>query len=201
MCIIVYKPYNVAKPIQKVLENCFDSNPDFCGFMIMKPTEKTVLIHKGFSSFKSFWEVAKTLPEKAHIAYHFRIATSGKINAETSQPFPVTSSEKQLRQTKIRHKLGFCHNGIFGKGEGNLSDTQVYLRDCLAPLIKKGEPIYTAFHTSLSKFEKKYPNKAILFDASCFDVHMYGNWIQDKNLYFSNSSYQISFLEDYQRLA
>ena len=46
MCVICYKPKGIAFPEERILQNCFDNNPDGAGFMW--PENGKVHIRKGF---------------------------------------------------------------------------------------------------------------------------------------------------------
>ena len=91
MCIIAYKPLNVAFPEEYILHNCFDNNDDGAGFMYAFNGE--VHIHKGYETFEKFMAAlnkARAITgDKVPYVMHFRIATQGYERTMT-HPFPLS---------------------------------------------------------------------------------------------------------------
>ncbi len=130
MCVILYVP--TTKSVSKDrLKNCYENNPDGCGFMWANGGRLNV--RKGCWSFDDFyllWHIAayKVSPNSSFIL-HFRTATSGSKNRDQCHPFLVNDD------------LGFAHNGnlfefsgafsAYQKDNQSLSDTQRFNKDVL----------------------------------------------------------------------
>ena len=51
-----------------------------------------------------------------------------------THPFPVTKRLAVIKARAVRCGLAVAHNGIIGPGEGDLSDTALFVRDVLAQI-------------------------------------------------------------------
>mgnify|MGYP001560333723 CR=1 FL=1 len=196
MCIIVVKPEKIALPKEKVLKNCFNSNPDGAGFAFTKNT--TNYLFKGYFDFDKFYnDLTAQVKKEYPCIIHFRIATAGKVDGGNCHPFPVTNKINILRQTKvITNKIMVVHNGIIqNESHYKLSDTQVFIKDILSnkviydniydnPAIEK----LIVNYGGSSKFAFLHTQKGIL---------LLGDFIKDYNCYFSNNSYKNIPILDY----
>ena len=112
MCIIaVYK--KGTKLEKNELKTCFANNPDGAGMMWQEAGKVHIL--KGYMDFDSFWEVAKTLPTEVDRAFHFRIATSGKVSAACCHPFEVCDDYKKMSLSDNVCDVAIMHNGILSE--------------------------------------------------------------------------------------
>lgn len=187
MCIIAYKKPGISLPDRATLATCFDSNPDGAGLLIRRPDSKQVEIHKGFMTFDDFFNFASSAVAPADLAvYHFRIATSGGINPGACHPFPVSSKVPELKALDIRSRYGFAHNGILGQGAPGLSDTMLYIKGTLAPRLPAC-PSLASIREQVASDTKG--SRCILVDGETGETILTGDWIEDKGLLFSNSSY------------
>jgi predicted glutamine amidotransferase len=189
MCIAIIKEKGKKMPFKKTLRRCWDRNPDGAGFMHIR--EDKVTINKGFMTYKSLWKAlqAHKFTEDDVVIIHLRKATAGGISPANCHPFPITGSEARLRQVKIHCNMAMVHNGVLGPGEGNLSDTMIFVRDVLAsPSIHRklkdpaiNELIEAYIHGS---------RVAILEGNGT--IHLYGDWLRDKKtgLLYSNGHYK-----------
>lgn len=143
MCIIVYKPANVSVDIS-TLFTCNENNPDGAGYMF--PCEGRLLIRKGYFEFDDFhaaWEKTEKIHgESLPVVFHFRIATSGRIDKENCHPHRITRD------------LGMVHNGILScvtvPKHGMFSDTVLYRNRYLGNM--KGSSLHkTGFLRALSR--------------------------------------------------
>ena len=192
MCIICYKPENVALPSKAILENCFWNNPDGAGLAIMRPENDAVEIHKGFMTFADFYDFAKASVRPIDTCgYHFRIATSGGITPENCHPFPVSRNVNDLQALSINSRFAVIHNGVLGKGSKDLSDTQLYIRDTLS----KRNLVSLPDSTIHAIEQETTGNRLLLFDGKEHIAKRTGTWIDDKTsgLSFSNSSYSSAY--------
>jgi hypothetical protein len=194
MCVIVYKPSNVdvGKLLdKKMLQQCWDANDDGAGLAWFDTTARLWEIRKGFMSFHKFWKHLKEAPltTEATAICHFRIGTSGKMDGGNTHPFPITSDIEHMRKTSISgvESLLF-HNGVVGKGEGDLSDTMVFIRDMLDPLI----PLLGTddrIAGIIQELSTKGASRWIL--AKGESVWRFGtSWAEEKELFFSNTSWK-----------
>lgn len=187
MCIIAYKKPGISLPDKGTLAACFDSNPDGAGLLIRRPDAKQVEIHKGFMTFDDFFNFVSSAVAPADLAvYHFRIATSGGINPGACHPFPVSSKVPELKALDIRSRYGFAHNGILGQGAHGLSDTMLYIKDSLAPCLSPCPPLASLRDQVAAD---THGSRCILVDGETGETILTGDWIEDKGLLFSNSSY------------
>jgi hypothetical protein len=195
MCIAVYKPYE-SPPIKKrIFKNCWDNNDDGAGYAWWDAEAKIWHLRKGFMTWKAWWKSFNSHQFKDDSKYiaHFRVGTSGVKNGPTcTHPFPVSKEPKHLEATAIDTYSVAMHNGVVGQGEGNLSDTMVYVRDYAAVLWKyaqKDESVEDLL-CGLLKYDT---NRWLL--AYGEQVMLYGDWDEDKEMgaWFSNSGYQDSY--------
>lgn len=199
MCVIAYKPLGTPLPkyFDEICWNCYQANPDGAGIAWLPKGQKQVQIFKGFFNFDTFWEKLESLfvYKSDILALHFRIATSGNIDATMCHPFPVTDKVTLLQASEAKVKRCLLHNGIFGEGKGALSDTAVFIKEKLVPALRKTGSLQRAMQETFKPYEST--NRVLTIDAETLDVQLYGKWLHDKatGLYFSNSSYQGTYFE------
>ena len=192
MCVIAYKPLNVAFPEEAILKNCWDNNPDMGGFMYA--WNDHVYIQKGYMDFKEFMKALNKAREKTgdDVPYvlHFRISTQGYDKA-CCQPFPLSGNMRNLKRLKVETNLGVAHNGILSltsDGSKDYSDTMLFVTDYLVNIIRSYD-----WHKD-PRTKKLIEN---LISGSRFAIldkkghcELMGNgWVEDKGCYFSNSTY------------
>lgn len=190
MCVIVFKDNFASLPSENVLRQCFRNNPDGAGLAIIRPTSSLVEIHKGFMDADSFIDFAKSAVSPEDIAaYHFRITTAGGTSPQNCHPFPVSEHVDDLKALHVNTRFAVVHNGILGKGKGKLSDTQLYIRDRLAP-----RHFRRFSHALLANVERETAgSRILLLDGEAHDVAKLGSgWITDNEtgLAFSNETYK-----------
>ncbi len=191
MCIAISKPRGVEPPTKKTLQICFENNDDGCGFMFSKGG--VVRVHKGFMTFKDFWQTYKgyNLGKADSIVYHFRIATTGAVTPENCHPFPLTKELKGLRSKKIDVPHGVAHNGILDiTPKDGVSDTMEFIRRTLSiPWILEkavfgSEEEFTNFLDCMI-----VGSKLAFLKADGEQVLMGGEWLEKDGIFYSNSSY------------
>lgn len=194
MCIIVYKPINEKIPTRDRLKTCFNNNDDGAGYMFAD--HNNVIIKKGFKTFDDFYKQLKSdvkkydLKNKALIL-HFRIGTSGGLDANKTHPFILTNKSKLINKFNgdaITCNAAVVHNGVLNDYVyGGLSDTQNFIKDFL----------YDVYYSNLkdnikNKIIKSELNtsKLIILNANG-SVNKYGDFIKDADgVYYSNASYK-----------
>lgn len=193
MCIIIYKPSKIKLPSESILKSAWNNNPDGAGFMF-RNIEGKIVIQKGFMKFNHFYNVLKSLKEditETDLVIHFRFATQGTISAENTHPFPITDSIKGLKQLNVITNSAIVHNGIVNfcnlskqNNKLDLSDTQLFIMNYLAKISIESlnnESIHELIlHATSSKF--------ILMTKE--QTNIIGNFIEDKGIYYSNSTYK-----------
>lgn len=195
MCIALFKESGVGMPKKKLLKRCFVKNPDGAGFGIYDKEQKLWNVSKGFMEWNEFWESfnSKNLNMEDKFIVHFRIGTSGKkVHADCTHPFPISDSEYNLMANEYSSPTLVAHNGTWGSGEENFSDTQVAIRDIISVLIPfvkdidKDEKLLTIIGTLLKENSNRW---FISFEDN---VLLFGDWEKDKktNIWFSNTKYK-----------
>lgn len=140
MCIIAAKPAGIPMPSLEQIEVMWHNNPDGGGIMYLR--DGSVCIDKGYMRLADYMQRLEELREQidltaSPVVLHFRIASAGGICAPNCHPFPLTSSEKIIRQLHCKTTVGIAHNGnIHGYGNSQLSDTMQYIMLQLAPMSK-----------------------------------------------------------------
>jgi len=140
MCIAIYSKIGNDVPKDSILKNCWNANDDGAGFAFN--FNGRVEIRKGFMTFEefitAFHEHDKFYNFKNRgVLLHFRITTHGGTNKQCCHPFPLSSSNKQLKKTKVSCDYAVIHNGIIhmcadtAEKEKTVSDTMVFIRDYL----------------------------------------------------------------------
>ena len=201
MCIIAIKKQGVKMPCEEVLETMFKNNPDGAGFMYT--ADDRVVIHKGFMNYQSF----RTALKKLEVSYnltelplimHFRIATSGQVDAGTCHPFPIASKRKILRKSYMETDIGVVHNGIIPiDAPENMSDTMQYIAKKLSLYQKIHNNFY--IHKTWQKRIEKEIHSKMAFLNSKGDIYTIGDFIKEPDgMIYSNYSFEArSFIYNY----
>lgn len=192
MCIIVYKPAGVQLPPRQTLENCFDNNPDGAGFMVK--TDTGVKIDKGYFNFTELYEALTEQDLTPYdVGVHCRITTHGATCKKNCHPFVIASKLKTIRKTNTTADSAVMHNGILHAVDvptgSNLSDTVIFTRDILANIraIYNG-PITTSRRACEIVNSLIGASKLLIMDGD--GVKMFGNFIPENGVYYSNDSYK-----------
>ena len=189
MCIIAIKEKGINMPSEEILETMFRHNPDGAGFMYAK--DGHVHIRKGFMTFHSFMKAVDRIENVKDIplVMHFRIATSGNIDAGTCHPFPISNKRKVLRKTDITTDIGVVHNGVIPiTAPNNMSDTMQYIAGKLYYYQKLQQNFYVQ-KSYMKRIEKEIQSKMV-FLTSNGDIYKIGDFITDSGMIYSNTSYR-----------
>jgi len=192
MCIIAYKPLNVAFPEEYILKNCFENNDDGAGFMYAFNGE--VHIHKGYETFEKFMAAlnkARAITgDKVPYVMHFRIATQGYERTMT-HPFPLSSKMENLKCLHYKCSIGVAHNGILditSDGAKTYSDTMKFITDYLSNIIQS----YDWYKNKRTKKLIEYlidGSRLAILDAYSHCELMGKGWESDKGIYYSNHTW------------
>lgn len=190
MCVIAFAPRGVDIPTEEQLKQMWRSNPDGAGYAYVGKRGK-VYYKKGFMTLDSLLEDLKGKREqfrRTNFAIHFRIGTSGKNDAKTCHPFPVSADFRDLTKTSGVVESVLFHNGIIGEGgmvNKLASDTQDFVV-AMSPLLRK----YNKSSTRDYFMEQLVEGNRILVLYEKNRVKMYGKWERDGELYVSNTLYK-----------
>ena len=192
MCIIAYKPLNVAFPEEYILQNCFENNDDGAGFMYAFNGE--VHIHKGYETFEKFMAAlnkARALTgDKVPYVMHFRIATQGYERTMT-HPFPLSSKMENLKRLHYKCSIGVVHNGILqitSDGAKTYSDTMKFITDYLSNIIQS----YDWYKNKRTKRLIEYlidGSRLAILDAHSHCELMGKGWEKDNGIFYSNHTW------------
>lgn len=193
MCVIAFKPNNIAFPSDTILKNCFNNNPDGAGFMYAY--KGVVHIQKGYET----WEKFKAALDKArkltgdNVPYvmHFRIATQGYEKTMT-HPFPLSSSYKNLKKLKYDANIAIAHNGILdltSDGAKDYSDTMKFIADYLTLIIRTYN-WYKDDRTKLLIERLIDGSRLAILDKHGHCELMGEGWVEDDKIFYSNESYK-----------
>lgn len=192
MCIIAYKPLNVAFPEECILHNCFDNNDDGAGFMYAFNGE--VHIRKGYETFEKFMAAlnkARAITgDKVPYVMHFRIATQGYERTMT-HPFPLSSKMENLKRMHCKCSIGVAHNGILditSDGAKTYSDTMKFITDYLSNIIQSYDWYKNKRTKKLIEYLIEGSRLAIL-DAHSHCELMGKGWEKDNGIYYSNHTW------------
>jgi len=192
MCIIAYKPLNVAFPEENILKNCFDNNDDGAGFMYTFNGE--VHIRKGYETFEKFMSALNkaraVTGDKVPYVMHFRIATQGYERTMT-HPFPLSSKMENLKRLHYKCSIGVAHNGILqitSDGAKTYSDTMKFITDYLSNIIQS----YDWYKNKRTKKLIEYlidGSRLAILDAHSHCELMGKGWEKDNGIFYSNHTW------------
>lgn len=184
MCVIAVKTKNISPISDEILQQCWDSNPHGAGVAVIKHGTKKIIMKKGLMTKQLLLDFChQNIEEKDTAVYHFRLATSGNINAEMCHPFPINSGAKNTVSGEFTGKIEFLfHNGVVGHGTRKKSDTAI-LAEQLQSKNPKSKNLVLQYLAKSNKFVVMTPTT----------LRLYGSWIKDEQAtgaLFSNSSYK-----------
>ena len=196
MCIIVFKPKNVQKPSDKILEKCFGNNPDGAGVAIQR--NEKIYINK-FMEVETYINfVRNNVKQSDNVIYHFRIATHGKVNLENTHPFVITEDYNEMNETDcITTKNVLAHNGVIttlttvGKDE---SDSKI-LANLLADKDINNNLFLSEGIRKLIEVIIETDKLVILNKEGKFIL--LGHFEKENGIYYSNKTYKYNKFYDY----
>ena len=196
MCIIVVKPKHKELQNKNILERCFTSNKDGAGYMFVDKANDVVEIKKGFMNFNDFYkslieDYKKYKLKDQTLVMHFRIGTSGKSATGCTHPFPVTTEYSEMEKVRTTTNIGVCHNGIvsmFNSYANTHSDTQIYIKNVIAPIIKLKLNAY--MFDDIQNLILKTTNSKWVFLDKFDNYYTIGEFINDDGYLYSNTSYK-----------
>ena len=201
MCVIVAKKMGVELPSKKILENCFDVNPDGAGLMYVNENKK-IVIEKGFMTFEAFYKKLTELNKKYDLkkkalVMHFRITTQGGTSPENCHPFPITDDEKKLKATYLEcNDVAFAHNGIISlysmRDDKGMSDTMLLSKELLYPLFNYNKKFYKQEHNQ-ELIEEIIGTDKIAFLDNEEKIITIGEFKEDEGVLYSNLNHKKNY--------
>lgn len=188
MCIIAIKPVGQEMFDESTIRTMFANNPDGAGYMFVY--DEKVVIEKGFMTADDLIENIRTNGQLEHIydknfVLHFRIGTSGHMDALNCHPFPVYDTNATFCRTDI----ALAHNGVLRafepKKDSAINDTQVYIQTMLRGLEKGFQ--YNAGILNLIAHTIGTNKFAFLDETD--KLTLLGDFITDNGYIYSNKSY------------
>ena len=194
MCVIVYKPAGQPMPGMSTLSACWAANRDGAGFM--RPEGGSVRIRKGFMEWDDFAEtleaeIASCDAEALPFALHFRIATHGAVKPGCCHPFPVCCSASQMRRIEQTAAIGFMHNGVLTglPTSDAVSDSMSFAKRVLSPLDRLSGDLLGDADMRKVIGASTQGSRFLLMDGTG-DVRIFGRWIADDGVMFSNDNWR-----------
>ena len=191
MCIICVSPKGVSQPTDTTLRTMFHRTPHGAGYMFARGGKVT--IHKGFMNLGDFLRAVHNehFTAEDSVVYHFRISTQAGVNPEMTHPFPLSNQPRRMRELDMTCRCGIAHNGIIrlttDPDNKRYSDTAIFITDYLTNIIRK--PADLRNQDKLDLVYRLAGSKFAIMDAGGY-VATVGNFIEDRGLLFSNTSYE-----------
>lgn len=189
MCIIAYAK-NGVKIEENVIRTMFEGNPDGAGVMWKPLDGGNVKIRKGFMDVESLLKAWNKIPVECEKAIHCRIATSGKISKGCCHPFPVRPKTDMMKKAVDKCYMALMHNGVISQCtpksgmKATCSDTMVFAAKYLYPLQKQIDK------ECIQDLLESFAASRLLIMRANAPTIMLGNWVEDKGVYYSNTSYK-----------
>ena len=196
MCVIAYKPAAAAFPSKKILQTCFNNNPDGGGFMFAAGGQ--VHIIKGLMSFAAFYKelraARRVYGDNIPYVLHFRITKQAGVRRDCTHPFPLSDKMEHLRKLKTTARIGIAHNGIiqltssYYTRQITHSDTMEFITDYLSLIIDS--PDYYKNPKTLKLIERLAGSRLAILDGGGHCEIIGEGWVADGGVLYSNASYK-----------
>ena len=206
MCVIAVSPMGVKIPTDEQLKKMWNKNSDGAGILIDLGGGK-VTYKKGLMTFEQFEAARKVLQksydmEKLTTAFHFRIKTHGKTDAQTTHPFMLSPRFEDLRQLEYVGNLPvMMHNGtITGYGgwiNKQSSDTQDFAATIGYGLLRKTKNKRRPSKSMIKAAEKVINGSRVVTFYGDGDPLFIGNWTKINDVQYSNTSWNYSTVSQY----
>lgn len=184
MCIIAIKPRGKEMFPTDQIKTMFANNPDGAGYMFHDG--KKVVIRKGFMDVDTLlMSLSSQDFTDTNVVLHFRIGTSGKLDALNCHPYPIYETNKTYCKTDI----ALAHNGVLRdftpSKKSVINDTQLFIQTMLRGL-KKG---FQNDDGILNLIEYIIDTNKFAFLDADNKVTLIGDFIKDNGYVYSNKSY------------
>lgn len=202
MCVILYSPKGIDIPKKNTFLNMWKANHDGAGFAYADGEK--VIVRKGFMTFEDFWKAFTSTKKSVggftdkNLVCHFRIGTSGKNNAETCHPYPISAKKSELKATSYETDIAVAHNGIiqgYGRLDAGMNDTQSFIKRVLVPLSKAVGDGWIQNKQVKALIEQISIINAV-YNRFCFlqgqgEAVLIGDWKQKDGNYYSNLNHEV----------
>lgn len=190
MCIIIAKNKGIELPTKDILLNCYNHNPDGCGYAFTK--DNKVYIKKGYFDFETFYnDLIKNVNKENQAIIHFRITTHGGKSAELTHPFCLAKKFNFITAKRIKTDLAIAHNGILSitsNAKNPHSDTTLFIKKYLSEIITKRKDLKNKNKIAIINNLISYGNKLAFLTSD--NILLLGRgWIEKGGLSYSNTSY------------
>lgn len=193
MCLLVLQKQNSSFDWEK-LEGGFDANPDGAGYAVHTP--KGLIQSKGYFQWDAFRESLAPYEGRSCIV-HFRISTSGNVDADNCHPFDVGGI---FGRREFAGQLVVAHNGVLDERltVPGRNDTWHFTKNKLYPVWKQCREFHLSEKATEAIGQNIGSSKLAFLDHlgrhSIVNERL-GHW--DKDVWYSNSSYAWSMPSSY----
>lgn len=176
MCILITKEKCVNFPSKRNIINCVNSNPD--GFAMSYNEDGKIVTFKTLDAREFIAEYERVTeshsPYNTAMIIHARIATHGSVKESNCHCW---------HSEVLGSEISFAHNGILSiKAEGDMTDSETFLRKYLQPCRKLSEFLSTVErYIGSSKFA--------LLDTDG-NIMRFGAFIEERGVQYSNYSFR-----------
>lgn len=161
-------------PSDRTIRVMADANPH--GFGIAY-NENYKLIVKKTMDLEEYIAWCHEVPQDSGAILHLRIATHGSVQEKNCHPFLSEDGN-----------LAFAHNGVLSiHNRGDMTDSETFFRDCLEHLWNLG--ITPNDYRFKNACDMVIGSSKFSFIDNEGNINYMGNWIEDEELLFSNTSY------------
>lgn len=189
MCIIGIKPLKIKDFSEEILQNCWNRNSDGAGYAFWDAEKSLWSVRKGFMKWKDFMESYESnhFGEDDCTFVHFRIGTAGLKDGGNTHPFPICDDLEAMRVTEFDTNMLAIHNGVVGKGDNKYSDTMIYIKEYLHPLM----PVWND-----ERIRRNVADRILEKGSSRWVVAIgngywkYGTWANNEGQFFSNDNFK-----------
>jgi len=187
MCIIAIKKAGAEMFPETTIRTMFTNNPDGAGIMYYDYLLQKVIYHKGFMKVEQLFDFIKDRDwNNIPVVLHFRIGTSGHKTKLCTHPFPVYDKNKVFGTTD----LAVCHNGVLSNyypgANSAINDSLNFTQKVLSRL----DPSFIRDTDKLMLIEELIGTSKLAFIDSTGCITLLGNFIEDGDYVYSNSSYK-----------
>jgi predicted nucleic acid-binding Zn ribbon protein len=201
MCIAILKEYGVEMPSNQILKRCWRLNDDGAGYAYLRNDDKWQ-VKKGFKKWNAFKEAFEAEEFKADhtVVIHFRVGTSGKkgwegkswdCHPDCTHPFPISMVDDELNAHEYVAENIAMHNGVHSRPTGDLSDSQLAVRDIIAPLAPYWNEDKNIRDMGTRLLHGIYNNSNRWFMAIGSSYYLIGDWQKSEDdVWYSNDGYK-----------
>ena len=160
------------------IARAMETNPDGFGMAYYTKGDECVSVFRTLNASlfkKRYAEVCKRDPQKTAVLIHARIKTHGTVKLENVHCWCDKASG-----------LVFAHNGILSiHNREDMTDSETFFRDIFLPVL-----FYGGWEAAEKAINAVIGTSKFAFFDSRGHIHTYGQYIEDKGVLYSNTSYK-----------